>query len=201
MIPEDTNRVANATDDVNHPSHYQNVQINNQKYEVIDLNHGILNYLGLPSDITGDLYNVIKYLMRFPYKHPDNQKKDLQKAIFYASSMADNAKDHIINENYYQNDYQNYLFLMHNHQAPQRFKPQDIYEKIDLINLDPDLHDQVMPYIHKFYQLLLDSLLNIDEYGYGFKPQQLEFNHLYMTYVNITQLLQSLLNVVINNEY
>lgn len=185
---------------VNHPSHYQNIKISDQNYEVLDIAHGILNYLGLPPDITGDLFNVIKYLMRFPYKHPDNQKEDLQKAIFYAGSMTDNVKRHIVHQDYFQNDVTNELILTHHNQDEHTFEPSDIYQNIELMNLDDDFHQQIIPYIKEFYQTLLKTLLNVEDYGYGFDENQMVFNHLYMVYVDLMSILKSLMTEVFPND-
>ena len=89
---EDKDRVAGATNEVNHPSHYQHIKIghkgkNIQKYEVIDIIQGIVSSLDLGSDKSGLLWQSLKYIMRSPYK--DNELQDLEKAEWYLSRLID----------------------------------------------------------------------------------------------------------------
>lgn len=89
---EDKDRVAGATNEVNHPSHYQHIKIGHkgkdiQKYEVIDIIQGIVSSLDLGSNKSGLLWQSLKYIMRSPYK--DNELQDLEKAEWYLSRLID----------------------------------------------------------------------------------------------------------------
>lgn len=75
-----------ASDMVNHPSHYADTDL---PVEVIDIiEPTIKNY---PSEVGYHVGNVIKYLLRAPYKN--NLKEDMAKAEFYLKRAKDILED------------------------------------------------------------------------------------------------------------
>lgn len=75
-----------ASDMVNHPSHYADTDL---PVEVIDIiEPTIKNY---PSEVGYHIGNVIKYLLRAPYKN--NLKEDVSKAEFYLKRAKDILED------------------------------------------------------------------------------------------------------------
>lgn len=169
MINEDTNRIKNASDRVNHPSHYQNIIVDGEKYESIDLIHSILNYLDLPGDMSGDLFNVLKYLFRFPYKHPNNRQEDLQKSTFYLSRMTDNLKRHLKTHTYHQylpeSTDKDVVTLVHNNDFSETIKPQFLAEQLQFVNLPDNIDgDSLHYYLAQFLTLLLVSTISCDQF-------------------------------------
>lgn len=92
FINEDHQRVAGANANVNHPAHYQQMVINGQGYESVDLIQSFLDALDLPATPSGYLFNILKYVLRFPYKHTDDPLEDLNKARFYLLRLQDYRK-------------------------------------------------------------------------------------------------------------
>lgn len=91
----DYGRVEGASNTVNHPDHYQHISIghkgkNMQNYEAVDVIEGILDSLDLGSKNSGTLSNVIKYILRAPFKN--NEIEDFEKALWYLSRLVDNLK-------------------------------------------------------------------------------------------------------------
>lgn len=87
---DDTNRINNASEKVNHPDHYQHIKIGHQeqdeqKFEAIDIIEGILNSLDLDGTSSWHLGNTLKYVLRAPFK--DNPVEDFQKGEFYFSRL------------------------------------------------------------------------------------------------------------------
>lgn len=75
-----------ASDMVNHPSHYADTDL---PVEVIDIIEPVVkNY---PSEVGYHIGNVIKYLLRAPYKN--NLKEDVSKAEFYLKRAKDILED------------------------------------------------------------------------------------------------------------
>lgn len=75
-----------ASDMVNHPSHYADTDL---PVEVIDIIEPVVkNY---PSEVGYHIGNVIKYLLRAPYKN--NLKEDVSKAEFYLTRAKDILED------------------------------------------------------------------------------------------------------------
>lgn len=95
IVEDDTNRVEGASEEVNHPSHYQHIMIGHgvqkkEKFEVIDIIQGIVYSLGLPSDESGYLWQTQKYIMRCPFK--EAKLKDLEKADWYLQRLIELVK-------------------------------------------------------------------------------------------------------------
>lgn len=86
---KDHERIANADANVNHPAHYQKMVIFGEGFESLDIIQAILDGVQLPPTPSGYLFNILKYVLRFPYKHPDNPIEDLNKARFYCSRLHD----------------------------------------------------------------------------------------------------------------
>ena len=90
------------SDEVNHPAHY-----NQGKMETID----ICDAMGVAED--GCIFNVIKYLSRFQYKHssPAEQLVDLKKAQWYLNWLVakllkdDGSKDDLIDNSMHSGRY------------------------------------------------------------------------------------------------
>ena len=88
-----------AEEMVNHPQHYENIEINGQKVEVIDLIKDILKSGDYSSVEGAEIFNILKYLLRYPYK--GKAVEDLEKAGWYLqdlirelkSSVKDNDKN------------------------------------------------------------------------------------------------------------
>lgn len=75
-----------SSDMVNHPSHYADTDL---PVEVIDIIEPVVkNY---PSEVGYHIGNVIKYLLRAPYKN--NLKEDVSKAEFYLKRAKDILED------------------------------------------------------------------------------------------------------------
>lgn len=75
-----------ASDMVNHPSHYANTDLPAEVIDIIEPT--IKNY---PSEVGYHVGNVIKYLLRAPYKN--NLKEDVAKAEFYLKRAKDILED------------------------------------------------------------------------------------------------------------
>lgn len=75
-----------ASDMVNHPSHYANTDLPAEVIDIIEPT--IKNY---PSEVGYHIGNVIKYLLRAPYKN--NLKEDVSKAEFYLKRAKDIMED------------------------------------------------------------------------------------------------------------
>lgn len=75
-----------ASDMVNHPSHYADTDLPAEVIDIIEPT--IKNY---PSEVGYHVGNVIKYLLRAPYKN--NLKEDVEKAEFYLKRTKDILED------------------------------------------------------------------------------------------------------------
>ena len=75
-----------ASDMVNHPSHYADTDLPAEVIDIIEPT--IKNY---PSEVGYHIGNVIKYLLRAPYKN--NLKEDVEKAEFYLKRAKDILED------------------------------------------------------------------------------------------------------------
>ena len=75
-----------ASDMVNHPSHYADTDLPAEVIDIIEPT--IKNY---PSEVGYHVGNVIKYLLRAPYKN--NLKEDVSKAEFYLKRAKDILED------------------------------------------------------------------------------------------------------------
>lgn len=75
-----------ASDMVNHPSHYADTDLPAEVIDIIEPT--IKNY---PSEVGYHIGNVIKYLLRAPYKN--NLKEDVEKAEFYLKRTKDILED------------------------------------------------------------------------------------------------------------
>lgn len=75
-----------ASDMVNHPSHYANTDLPAEVIDIIEPT--VKNY---PSEVGYHIGNVIKYLLRAPYKN--NLKEDVAKAEFYLKRAKDILED------------------------------------------------------------------------------------------------------------
>ena len=73
-------------DKVNHPSHYANTDLPAEVIDIIEPT--IKNY---PSEVGYHVGNVIKYLLRAPYKN--NLKEDVAKAEVYLKRAKDILED------------------------------------------------------------------------------------------------------------
>lgn len=79
-------RITDAINDVTHPAHYQHIRLHHlkdehpqdEKFEVMDIQEGIVNSLNLPPDMSIAIANAIKYICRAPFK--EDCAKDLKKA-------------------------------------------------------------------------------------------------------------------------
>lgn len=70
-----------------HPNHYKHIKINGKAIEVIDLIKAILKSGNYSSIEGADLFNALKYILRYPYKgHPT---VDIDKAIYYLTDLKD----------------------------------------------------------------------------------------------------------------
>lgn len=92
---DDLSRVAEASDEVNHPNHYQHIILGHkdkdfQKFEVIDILDGVVDSLGLKGSQAGLLWNCLKYILRAPYKGDEIQ--DFEKSSWYLSRLIDKLK-------------------------------------------------------------------------------------------------------------
>lgn len=71
--------------EVNHPKHYSHIKINGKDVEVIDLIKGVLDSGNYTASEGADLFNALKYILRYPYKgHPST---DIDKAIWYLQDL------------------------------------------------------------------------------------------------------------------
>lgn len=75
-----------ASDMVNHPSHYADTDLPAEVIDIIEPT--VKNY---PSEVGYHIGNVIKYLLRAPYKN--NLKEDVSKAEFYLKRAKDILED------------------------------------------------------------------------------------------------------------
>lgn len=75
-----------VSDMVNHPSHYANTDLPAEVIDIIEPT--VKNY---PSEVGYHIGNVIKYLLRAPYKN--NLKEDVSKAEFYLKRVKDILED------------------------------------------------------------------------------------------------------------
>ena len=84
-----------------HPNHYKHIKINGKAIEVIDLIKAILKSGNYSSIEGADLFNALKYILRYPYKgHPT---VDIDKAIYYLTDLKDYLGDNTDKPKYDQN--------------------------------------------------------------------------------------------------
>ena len=76
-IARSTPEYGHSTDNVNKPKHY-----NKGKYEAIDIILDVVK--GLPGDQAALVSNILKYVIRYPYK---NGVEDLKKCQWYLNKL------------------------------------------------------------------------------------------------------------------
>lgn len=86
------NKGMNNKEMVNSPQHYNHLVVDGHSVEAIDLIKSILEMSQLTSYQSFDLGNMLKYLLRFPFK--GKPIEDLEKTRWYLDSLISDMKEH-----------------------------------------------------------------------------------------------------------